>query len=87
MTSEPRIILHNDRTSHMGDWLRRADPDADFRECTSYDALPALIDSYHPDIIYSVRFSGSPDYPRDSIFWTERPPMVCQWRGRHGSSG
>ena len=73
MTAEPRIILHNDRTSHMSDWLLAAMPNADFRECTSYEALAGLIDSYCPDVVYSVRFSGSSDYPRDAIFGQNGP--------------
>ena len=56
----PRILLHNAETADLARWLTTALPNADFRECDSYRALPALIDSYRPDIVYTVRFDGTP---------------------------
>ena len=77
MSKSPRIILHNSDTSQMTQWLTDAHPDADFRACNDYASLPALIESYKPDVVYSVRFAGSVGYPRDALFGPNAPKWVA----------
>ena len=77
MTDTPRILLHNDDTAPMARWLCEAYPEADFRECNSYEALPALIDSYRPEIVYTVRFAAAPEYPRDALFGQNGPRWIA----------
>lgn len=77
MPDTPRIILHNNDTAPLAGWLRLAYPDADYRECNSYEALPALIDSYRPEIVYSVRFAATPQYPRDALFGPNGPRWIA----------
>jgi len=77
MPDTPRIILHNSDTAPLAHRLRTAYPQADFRECNSYEALPALIDSYQPDVIYSVRFAGTPGFPRDALFGPHGPSWIA----------
>ena len=67
MADTPRIILHNSDTSALVQELIAAFPRADYRTCNSYEGLPDLIHSYRPDIVYSVRFAGSEDYPRAAL--------------------
>ena len=61
MPDTPRIILHNSDTVHLAQLLQARYPHADFRECDSYDALPQ-IESYRPEVVYSVRFAGTPAF-------------------------
>ena len=77
MSETPRIILHNNETEPLARWLTTKHPEADFRTCNSYAALPALIDSYRPDIVYSVRFAGSPNFPRDALFGQHGPRWLA----------
>ena len=77
MPSSPRIILHNSDTRRMANWLTDAYPDADFETCNDYTSLPALIASYNPDVVYSVRFAGSVGYPRDALFGSNAPKWVA----------
>lgn len=77
MAAPPRIILHNDETGRLANKLEAHLPDADFRECNSYEALPELVDSYRPDIIYTVRFNGTPDFPRDALFGPNGPGWIA----------
>ncbi|MFV2052408.1 D-2-hydroxyacid dehydrogenase [Aliiroseovarius sp. YM-037] len=77
MSETPRIILHNDDTTELAKQLLAAFPEAEFRECNSYEALPSLIDSYHPDIVYSVRFAGTPGFPRDALFGPGGPTWIA----------
>ncbi|MFY9240882.1 MAG: D-2-hydroxyacid dehydrogenase [Roseovarius sp.] len=77
MSDTPRIVLHNSDTAPLARWLRGAFPKADYRECNSYETLSALIGSYRPEIVYSVRFAGTPGFPRDALFGAGGPRWVA----------
>ena len=77
MTDTPRIILHNSDTVHLAQLLQTRYPHADFRECDSYDALPVQIESYRPEVVYSVRFAGTPGFPRDALFGSHGPRWIA----------
>lgn len=77
MAETPRIILHNDNTTSLGLQLQTVFPLADFIECNSYEALPKLIESYRPDIVYSVRFAGTNGFPRAALFGPDGPRWVA----------
>lgn len=77
MPDTPRILLHNSTTEPLVRWLRAEFPEADYSECNSYDALPALIDSYRPEVVYSIRFDGTPTFPRDALFGPNGPSWIA----------
>lgn len=77
MSDTPRIILHNRETVSLAQRLCAAFPQVDYRECNSYEALPNLIDSYRPEIVYSVRFAGTVGYPHDSLFGPHGPNWIA----------
>lgn len=77
MTDSPRIVLHNDKTANLAKQLLARFPDADFRECNSYRDLPSLMERYRPEIVYSVRFAGTPGFPRDALFGTHGPRWLA----------
>ncbi|MFK7880845.1 D-2-hydroxyacid dehydrogenase [Roseobacter sp.] len=77
MADTPRIVLHNDNTAPLAQFLLAAFPKADFRECNSYSALPAIIESYQPEIVYSVRFAGTPSFPRAALFGHSGPRWIA----------
>jgi len=77
MADRPRIVLHNDKTAKLTAQLLARFPDADFRECNSYGDLPSLIKSYRPDIVYSVRFAGTPGFPSDALFGANGPKWIA----------
>lgn len=63
----PVVILHNDRTEDMLPILRRSHADLEIHECNSYGELPSAIEATSADVAYSVRFAGTPDYPREAV--------------------
>lgn len=77
MTDTPRIVLHNDKTDRLVEQLLVKFPDVDFRACNSYEALPSLIESYRPEIVYSVRFAGTAGFPRDALFGPNGPRWLA----------
>ena len=77
MSDLPRILLHNSDTTEMVDALRKDHPHADVQECNSYAALPAVAERFRPDVVYSVRFDGTPGFPRDALFGANGPRWVA----------
>lgn len=77
MAKTPRIVLHNNDTARLAQRLDAAFPKADFCECDSYEALPALIASYQPEIVYSVRFAGTRGFPRGALFGPDGPRWIA----------
>lgn len=73
----PRIVLHNSETTRLAERLCAAFPHVDHRECNSYADLPNLIDSYKPEIVYSVRFAGTPNFPHAALFGANGPRWVA----------
>lgn len=63
----PVVILHNDRTDDMLPILRRSHADLEIHECNSYGELAPTIEATGAEVAYSVRFAGTPDYPRESV--------------------
>lgn len=73
----PRIILHNDVTAPLAERLRAAVPEAKFAECTDYQSLPALLPAFEPDVIYSVRFSGTHAFPAGALLGPDGPGWIA----------
>jgi len=77
MTDSPRILLHNSETDKKQAWLREAFPDVTCEGCDSYDGFPAMVESFRPDVVYSVRFDGTQRHPRDTLFGPGRPRWLA----------
>ena len=77
MPDTPRVILHNSDTKSLAQSLRAAFPQAEFRECNSYEALPDLIEKFRPEVVFSVRFAGTPGFPRDALFGPHGPRWIA----------
>lgn len=73
----PRIVLHNSDTAALAETLQAAYPQVDFRECNTYETFPELVESYRPDVVYSVRFAGTPGFPRDALFGAHGPRWIA----------
>ncbi|OBQ74300.1 D-2-hydroxyacid dehydrogenase [Mesorhizobium erdmanii] len=64
MSAEPSVILHTDRPAAALAVLMETHPDLAVHACDSYAALPELIGRVAAEVVYSVRFDGTPRYPR-----------------------
>ncbi len=67
MTETPIVILHTDDPAPALEVARAAHPDLTFHSCDSYDGLPASIDETGAEVVYSIRFAGTPGFPRKSL--------------------
>jgi phosphoglycerate dehydrogenase-like enzyme len=77
MPDAPRILLHNSETAPFARLLSERFPDVQVFECTSYQGLPQAIARSRPDVVYSVRFDGTPGFPADALFAGDGPRWVA----------
>jgi phosphoglycerate dehydrogenase-like enzyme len=61
------VVVHSGRPEDFLDLLQARFPDVAFTCCRSYDALPAVLADITPEVIYGIRFAGTPGFPRDAI--------------------
>ena len=67
MPARPTIILHTDKPAGALAVLAETHPDLDVHACDTYAGLPALIQRTAAEVVYSVRFDGTPRYPRQAL--------------------
>ena len=71
-----RVLLHNDQTAGLAERLAKAQSGVEIAECQSYDALPEMITSFRPNVVYTVRFAGTPKYPRAALLGEQGPRWI-----------
>ncbi len=64
MPSQPTIVLHTDAPAAALTVLSQTHPDLAAHACDSYAALPALVAEAGAEVVYTVRFDGTPRFPR-----------------------
>jgi phosphoglycerate dehydrogenase-like enzyme len=62
-----KLLVHFDKPGPILEVLRRRHPDLEIVCCEDYQSLPALLAREKPDILYSIRFGGTPGFPRLAI--------------------
>ncbi|MDX8532445.1 D-2-hydroxyacid dehydrogenase [Mesorhizobium sp. VK25A] len=67
MSARPTIILHTDKPAGALAVLAETHPDLDVHACDTYAGLPALIERTAAEVVYSIRFDGTPRYPRQAL--------------------
>ena len=63
----PVVILHTDNAAASKQVLVKAHPDLDVYTCDSYAALPTVIQDTRAEVVYTVRFAGTPNFPRQAL--------------------
>ncbi|CAN7383654.1 D-2-hydroxyacid dehydrogenase [Mesorhizobium sp. LjNodule214] len=81
MSPRPSVILHTDRPEAALAVLKETHPDLAVHACDSYGALPEMIERVAAEVVYSIRFDGTPRYPRQAL--TESPTV--KWVSIGGS--
>jgi phosphoglycerate dehydrogenase-like enzyme len=67
MSAHPSVILHTDRPAPALAVLKETHPDLAVHSCDTYAALPGLIERTAAEVVYSVRFDGTPRFPRQAL--------------------
>ncbi|WP_299150731.1 D-2-hydroxyacid dehydrogenase [uncultured Tateyamaria sp.] len=77
MTDPVRVVLHTDAPEGLVDRLMAASPQAQVRVCDSYDGLPEMLTGFAPQVVYTVRFNGTPGFPRAALFGPNGPRWIA----------
>ncbi len=67
MRNSPAVIVHSDHPEAALAELRQRHPEFAFSGCDSYAGLPEAVAEAEARIVYTIRFAGSPGYPRQAL--------------------
>lgn len=63
----PTVILHTDAPEAARAIVSAAHPDLVVHTCDSYAGLPEMLQQTGAEVVYSVRFAGTPGFPRAAL--------------------
>lgn len=63
----PVVILHTDKPEPALAVLARTQSELKVHVCKTYEGLVPLVRETGADVVYSVRFAGTPGYPREGL--------------------
>jgi len=72
----PTVILHTDNAEASREVLEKKHPDLPIQTCSSYEGLAGLISETGAEVVYSVRFNGTPGFPRETLVNSENVRWV-----------
>lgn len=76
-----KLLVHADQPEAFLDILEARLPNAAIRCCRDYASLPAMLERERPEVLYTIRFAGTPGFPRAAI--VESPTL--RWVSIGGS--
>src|SRR5215813_8934979 len=62
-----KLLVHYDKAELILDILRRRHPSVAIACCTDYASLPDMIAREMPEVLFTIRFAGTPGFPRAAI--------------------
>jgi phosphoglycerate dehydrogenase-like enzyme len=62
-----KLVVHYDKPELVLDILRRRHPTASIACSTDYASLPGILERDRPEILFTVRFAGTPNFPRAAM--------------------
>ena len=63
----PVVILHTDQPEPALAVLARTHAGVEVHACRTYEGLVPMVRETGADVVYSVRFAGTPGYPREAL--------------------
>lgn len=67
MSARPPIIIHADEPGPALAVLAESHPDLKVKACETYAGLAEAIIAMEAEVVYSVRFAGTPQFPRQAL--------------------
>ncbi len=62
-----KVLIHHDQPEECLAVIEAHDPGLEIRCCRTYGELPDMLDAFGPEVIYGIRFAGTPTFPRRAI--------------------
>lgn len=76
MKSAIRVIIHDEFPETLKARLLERHSEIVVQTCNTYSGLPGLIEGFQPDCLYSIRFAGSKNFPREAVFSENGPEWI-----------
>jgi phosphoglycerate dehydrogenase-like enzyme len=67
VNTRPPIIVHSDKPGPVLAVLGESHPDLQIKTCDNYAGLAGSISAIGAEVVYSVRFAGTPLFPRQAL--------------------
>lgn len=67
MSADPIVLLHTDKAGAALAILSQTHPGLPVHACETYEGLPYAIATTRAEVVYSVRFAGTPNFPRPAL--------------------
>lgn len=62
-----KLVVHHDRPELLLDTLRARHPAVSVACCTDYASLPETLARERPEVLFTIKFAGTPGFPRAAI--------------------
>jgi phosphoglycerate dehydrogenase-like enzyme len=76
-----KVLIHHDRPEECLAVIAAYEAALEIRCCRTYGDLPGMLDAFGPEVVYGVRFAGTPAFPGRAIL--ESPTV--KWMAVGGS--
>lgn len=63
----PTVLLHTDAFEAAREIVAQVHPDLPLWTCSDYESLPDMLSESGAEVVYSVRFAGTPGFPRQAL--------------------
>lgn len=75
--TDVRVIIHDAEPEVLRQELEARHPDATVQVCDSYEGLPPLLESFRPEVVFTVRFAGTPNFPAKALLGPAGPKWIA----------
>lgn len=72
-----RIVIHDADPGPLLEELVTRHPDVAVQSCDSYEGLGPLLESFRPEIVFTVRFAGTPKFPTQALLGPSGPKWIA----------
>ena len=77
LTMSARVIIHALDPAPLIAVVQADHPDIVIQGCDSYAALPEMLATFRPDVVFSIRFAGTPTFPCDALLGPNGPKWIA----------
>lgn len=76
MNTDPIVLQHTDNPESARDIVLQQHPEFAIHTCDTYAGLSECLDQSRAEVVYSVRFNGTPDFPRRALLESDHVKWI-----------
>lgn len=76
MARDLSVVVHTADPGPLADIVRARHPDVRVTTCDSYAGLPAVLAAERPEVVFSIRFAGTPRFPAAALIGPSGPRWI-----------